>query len=60
MLRKVFIFAFTVKEAVIYTYCRMYVFILQDINFIVAIRTTLSQSWKVLEFCRKSWKSPGI
>ena len=40
MLRKVFSFVFTVKGAVIYIYDRMYVFILQKINFVVAIRTT--------------------
>ena len=47
------------EGAVIYTYYRMYAFILQERNFIVAIRTTPYNSWKVLEFCRKSWKSPG-
>ena len=32
------IFAFTVDGAVLYMYCMMYVFILQERNFIVAIR----------------------
>ena len=36
-----FIFAFTVEGAVIYTYYIMYVFILQDRSFIVAIRAAL-------------------
>ena len=40
MLRKVFIFAVIVEGAAIYTYYRMYVLILQEINFIVAIRAT--------------------
>ena len=40
ILRKVFIFAIIVEGAAIYTYYRMYVFILQEINFIVAIRAT--------------------
>ena len=52
-MRKVFIFAFSVEGAVIYTYFRIYVFILQERNFIVAIRTT---SVKVLESSRISSK----
>ena len=59
ILRKVFIFGFTVEGAVIYTYYRMYVFILQERNFIVAICTILLKSRKALEFCQKSRKSPG-
>ena len=40
ILRKVFIFAFTVDGAVIYICYKMYVFILQKRNFVVAIRST--------------------
>ena len=40
MLLLAFIFAFTVEGAVINIHYRMYVFILQKINSIVAIRAT--------------------
>ena len=39
-LRKVFIFAFTVERAVIHIYYKMYVFILEERNFVAAIRIT--------------------
>ena len=50
ILWKVLTFVFTVEGAYIYIYCRMYVFILQKRNFVVAICIT---PWKTLE-------SPGI
>ena len=37
----------------------MYVSILQERIFIVAICTTPSKSWKVLGFRHKPWKNPG-
>ena len=38
---KIFIFILTVEGTVIYIYYRMYVFILQKRNFVVALRITL-------------------
>ena len=40
ILRKVFIFVFTVEVSVIYIFYRLYVLILQKRNFVVAIRIT--------------------
>ena len=56
ILRKIFIFVFTVEGAVIYIYYRMYVFILQKKNFCCCYSYN---SVKVLESRRKSWESTG-
>ena len=55
------------KGIYFYFYCRRscYLYILQDLCFyckkesLLLLFVQLCKEWKVLEFCRKSWKGPG-